>query len=90
MGAVHGKQDYRYPAFQYDGRVGRGLLEIEFHVFRDVAPPQDLLRPDSPKRRETFALGDVNTSLIKTANGRTIEAIRLRHLTASTPCEPTR
>ncbi len=28
--------------------------------------------PDSPKRREQYALGDVNVSLIKTANGRTI------------------
>jgi predicted dehydrogenase len=27
---------------------------------------------DAPQRRETFALGDVNVSLIKTANGRTI------------------
>lgn len=28
--------------------------------------------PDAPERRETYALGDVNVSLIKTANGRTI------------------
>jgi len=28
--------------------------------------------PDAPQRRETFALGDVNTSLIKTANGKTL------------------
>jgi predicted dehydrogenase len=28
--------------------------------------------PDSPKRRERYVLGDVNTSLIKTARGRTI------------------
>jgi predicted dehydrogenase len=27
---------------------------------------------DSPKRHETYVLGDVNTSLIKTANGRTL------------------
>jgi predicted dehydrogenase len=27
---------------------------------------------DAPQRRETFALGDVNVSLIKTANGRTV------------------
>jgi len=28
--------------------------------------------PDAPQRRERFVLGDVNTSLIKTANGKTI------------------
>jgi hypothetical protein len=28
--------------------------------------------PDSPKRHEAYVLGDVNTSLIKTANGKTI------------------
>jgi glycosyl hydrolase family 109/GFO/IDH/MocA oxidoreductase family protein len=28
--------------------------------------------PDSPKRKETYVLGDVNSSLIKTARGRTI------------------
>jgi predicted dehydrogenase len=28
--------------------------------------------PDAPQRRETFVLGDVNTSLIKTASGRTL------------------
>lgn len=28
--------------------------------------------PDAPERKETYVLGDVNTSLIKTANGRTI------------------
>jgi predicted dehydrogenase len=28
--------------------------------------------PDAPQRRERYVLGDVNTSLIKTANGRTI------------------
>ena len=28
--------------------------------------------PDAPERRERFVLGDVNTSLIKTANGRTV------------------
>ena len=28
--------------------------------------------PDAPERRERFALGDVNVSLVKTANGRTI------------------
>jgi hypothetical protein len=28
--------------------------------------------PDAPQRRETFVLGDVNTSLVKTARGRTI------------------
>jgi hypothetical protein len=33
---------------------------------------QEHFPPDSPKRRETFALGDVNVSLIRTANGRTI------------------
>jgi predicted dehydrogenase len=30
------------------------------------------LPPDAPERRETYVLGDVNTSLVKTANGRTI------------------
>jgi hypothetical protein len=28
--------------------------------------------PDAPQRKETYALGDVNTSLIKTARGRTL------------------
>lgn len=28
--------------------------------------------PDAPQRRERYALGDVNTSLIRTANGRTV------------------
>jgi hypothetical protein len=28
--------------------------------------------PDAPKRQEKFVLGDINTSLIKTANGKTI------------------
>ncbi len=40
----------------------RGLQEFA----RDHYPEGD------PKRSETFALGDVNTSLIKTANGKTI------------------
>lgn len=31
--------------------------------------------PDAPQRRETFVLGDVNASLIKTANGRTIYVV---------------
>lgn len=30
------------------------------------------LPPDAPERRETYVLGDVNTSLIRTARGRTI------------------
>ena len=33
---------------------------------------QEHFPPDSSRRRETFALGDVNVSLIKTAGGRTI------------------
>lgn len=32
-------------------------------------------RPDAPERNETFALGDVNTSLIRTARGRTITVV---------------
>ena len=32
----------------------------------------DHFPPDAPQRRERYVLGDVNTSLIKTANGRTI------------------
>jgi hypothetical protein len=32
----------------------------------------DHLPADAPQRRETYVLGDVNTSLIQTANGRTI------------------
>ena len=31
--------------------------------------------PDAPERSETFALGDVNTSLIRTARGRTITVV---------------
>lgn len=31
--------------------------------------------PDHPKRRETYVLGDVNTSLIRTATGRTITVV---------------
>ena len=31
--------------------------------------------PDAPERRETFTLGDVNTSLIRTARGRTITVV---------------
>lgn len=31
--------------------------------------------PGDPKRDETFTLGDVNTSLIKTANGKTIKVV---------------
>jgi len=31
--------------------------------------------PDAPQRRETFVLGDVNVSLIRTANGRTIYVV---------------
>ncbi len=33
---------------------------------------RDHYPPDHPKRQETYVLGDVNVSLIKTANGRTI------------------
>jgi predicted dehydrogenase len=33
---------------------------------------QDHFPPNSPKRQEQYVLGDVNTSLIKTANGKTI------------------
>ncbi len=33
---------------------------------------QEHFPPDAPQRRERFVLGDVNVSLIKTANGRTI------------------
>ncbi|MBA2302212.1 MAG: Gfo/Idh/MocA family oxidoreductase [Acidobacteria bacterium] len=32
----------------------------------------DHLPPDSPKRRERYALGDVNTSIIKTSSGKTV------------------
>lgn len=43
----------------------RGLQQYA----RDHHPDGD------PRRRETFALGDVNTSLIRTANGRTITVV---------------
>ncbi|MGE0479510.1 MAG: Gfo/Idh/MocA family protein [Phycisphaerae bacterium] len=36
---------------------------------------QERLQPDDPRRRESFVLGDVNVSLIKTANGRTVYVV---------------
>ncbi|HZD04418.1 MAG TPA: Gfo/Idh/MocA family oxidoreductase, partial [Longimicrobiales bacterium] len=54
-----------------------------FHTLVSMSSPSRGLQlwaeehypPDHPKRHETYVLGDVNTSLVRTANGRTITVV---------------
>lgn len=51
---------------QFDYLVSLSSLEAGLSRRRDALPPGD------PRRREHFACGDINTSLIRTARGRSI------------------
>ena len=63
------------PIAQYMGIHGGDKFEVLVSMSsmeRALSQRRDTLPADDPRRRETFACGDVNTSLIKTARGRTI------------------
>lgn len=51
---------------KFDLLVSMSSLELAMSKQRDALPADD------PRRQEQFALGDINTSVIKTARGRTI------------------
>lgn len=61
---------------RFDHLVSMSSLSVSLAEFRDKNIPTD-----SPKRREKYKCGDMNTSIIKTARGRTI---MLQH-TVTTP-----
>ena len=52
---------------RFETLVSMSSTSLGLQVHRDSA-----LRMDDPKRQETYACGDVNTSLIRTAMGRTV------------------
>jgi predicted dehydrogenase len=63
-------------ADRFDHLVSMSSLSVSLAEYRDKHTPSD-----SPKRKENYKCGDMNTSLIKTVKGRTI---MLQH-TVSTP-----
>ena len=63
------------PVAQYMGIHGGDKFEYLVSMSsleQALSQRRDALPADDPRRQETFACGDVNTSLIKTARGRTI------------------
>ncbi len=63
------------PVAQYMGIHGGDKFEYLVSMSsleQALSQRRDALPADDPRRRETFACGDVNTSIIRTARGRTI------------------